>query len=133
MTINSYRDLDAWKLGMDLAHAVHSTTMGFPKSELYGLTRQLRRAAVSVPSNIAEGHASSSTREFLRHLSIARGSLAETETQLLLSERFGYIDDPDLTRLLRHCDSISRTLRGLQNALEARLAPRPTPHAPRPS
>ena len=90
--VKSYRDLDVWRLGMDLAEAVYQCTSSFPKHELFGLTAQMRRAAVSIPSNIAEGRARSSTKELLHFLAIARGSLAELETQFELALRLGYAD-----------------------------------------
>jgi len=88
--VRSYRDLDVWELGMKLVREVYILTDTFPDREKYGLASQLRRAAPSVPSNIAEGHAKDSTKEYLRHLSIALGSLAEVETQLLLAESLDY-------------------------------------------
>lgn len=86
----SYRELDVWKLGMASAKAVYALTALFPSSESFGLTSQMRRAAVSIPSNIAEGKARSTTSEFRRFLQVARGSLAEFETQLELSVELGY-------------------------------------------
>ncbi len=91
MKINDYRDLIVWRKAMDLAAEVHLLSKAFPRDELYGLTSQVRRAAVSVPSNIAEGQARQSTAEFLNFLSIAQGSLAEVDTQLLLAQRFHYL------------------------------------------
>jgi four helix bundle protein len=88
--VKSFRDLDAWRLGLELAEKIYECTGSFPKSELFGLTSQMRRAAVSVPSNIAEGRTRSSTKEFLQFISIARGSLAELVTQLELAKRLGY-------------------------------------------
>lgn len=86
----SYRELDVWKLGMASAKAVYALTASFPSNESFGLTSQMRRAAVSIPSNIAEGKARSTTTEFRRFLQVARGSLAELETQLELSVELGY-------------------------------------------
>jgi four helix bundle protein len=91
MKINSYKDLIVWQKAMDLAAEVHLLSKAFPKEELYGLASQVRRAAVSVPSNIAEGQARQSTAEFLNFLSIAQGSLAEVETQIMLAQRFHYV------------------------------------------
>src|SRR5258708_4498013 len=90
MTIRNYQDL-VWKKGRALVKQVYQLTQHFPKEELYGLTSQLRRAIISVPSNIAEGHSRSGTKDFIQFISIAIGSLAETETQLLLSEDLNYI------------------------------------------
>ncbi len=89
--IQSYRDLKVWQRSMALAKELYRLTQAFPREELYGLTCQVRRAAVSVPSNIAEGHARKSTREYLNHISIALGSLAEMETQIVLAAELGYL------------------------------------------
>jgi len=88
---DSYRDLVAWRKAMDLVTDVYGVTQSFPRNELYGLTNQLRRAAVSVPSNIAEGQARFSRKEFHHFLSHARGSLVEIETQLTIAENLGYL------------------------------------------
>jgi four helix bundle protein len=89
--VNSYKDLIVWQKAMALTEMIYALTQSFPKEEVYGLKSQVRRAAVSVPSNIAEGNARNSQAEYIQFLSIARGSLAEVETQLILAERFGYI------------------------------------------
>ena len=94
--IKSNRDLIVWQKAMDLVLAVYRVTDRFPEHERFGLTGHTRKSAISVPSNIAEGHARDSTREFLHHLSIAQGSLAETETQLLVALRLEYVGKPDL-------------------------------------
>lgn len=85
MKLNSFRDLRVWQLSMELVEIIYRLTQNFPKYEIYGLTSQIQRAAVSVPSNIAEGHTREHTKEFLHHLSIAQASLAELETQLEIS------------------------------------------------
>ena len=103
---------------MDLAEAVYRVSEGFPKQEAFGLTSQLRRAAVSIPSNIAEGKERDSSREFLRFLSIAMGSLAELETQLLLSSRLGYVADADNQALIPLLDEMGKMLRGFEKSLE---------------
>jgi four helix bundle protein len=123
--IQSYRELKVWQAAMDLAESVYSVLASFPKSEAYGISQQIQRAVVSVPSNIAERHARDSTKDFLRFLSIAMGSLAELETQLLLSFRLQYLDNEQLSYLLRNADELGRMLRGLQQALRAKLAPNP--------
>ena len=92
MKIRSHKDLDVWKRSMKLATVVHRLTSFWPNNEQYGLTSQVRRAAVSVPSNIAEGAARASAKDFCRFLDIAQGSLAEVETQLELAERVGIVD-----------------------------------------
>jgi len=94
-TIRSYRDLRVWQQSMDLAETIYQVTKTFPDTERYGLISQLRRAAVSVASNIAEGHARS-LGDYVRHLLISSGSLAEMETQLILSQRLGILSPPTL-------------------------------------
>jgi four helix bundle protein len=96
MSFNSYRDLKVWQLSMDLAEHIYCLTDSFPKHEVYQLSSQMQRAVVSIPSNIAEGHARDFTKEFLRHLSIALGSLAELETQGIIAERRIYIEKEKL-------------------------------------
>jgi four helix bundle protein len=96
-----HKDLDVWKKGMELVERVYSMSRAFPDSERYGLTSQIRRAAVSIPSNIAEGAARKSDKELLQFLSIAIGSLAELETQYLIAIRLGFLEkDKSLTNLI---------------------------------
>lgn len=121
MAVKSYRELEVWQIAMNLAEACYRATKGFPKEEMFGLTSQIRRAAVSVPANIAEGQGRSGTKEFLNHLSIARGSLLELETHLLLSNRVGLIAKDQLESLLEMADKVSRMLSGLRRALEQKL------------
>ncbi|MDP3872798.1 MAG: four helix bundle protein [Methyloversatilis sp.] len=123
--VRSYRDLLVWQRAMDLALAVYALSRSFLEGERFALVSQLRRAAVSVPSNIAEGHARSSTRDFLRFLSIAAGSLAEIETQLLLSHRLDYVDAQRMNVTLKDADELGRKIRGLQASLSSRLADSP--------
>jgi four helix bundle protein len=87
----NYKDLLAWQKAMDLVELVYTATRHWPKEELYGLTSQVRRAAVSVPSNIAEGQGRTSVKEYQHHLSIAHGSLREVETQMMLAQRLDYL------------------------------------------
>jgi len=91
----AHHNLEAWQQALTLVRTIYSATASFPKSELYSLTSQMRRAAVSIPSNIAEGSARNTTPEFLRFLYIARGSLAELETQLLIARDLGYLKDAE--------------------------------------
>jgi four helix bundle protein len=119
----SYRELKVWRLGMEVARKVYVLTGSFPKSEVYGLSSQLQRAAVSVPANIAEGRAKDTTKEFLRHVSIAHGSLAELETHLLLAQSLHYCDKGPVTELLRKCAEEGRMLNGLRKTLKAKLSP----------
>lgn len=127
MKINSYKDLIVWQKAMDLVELVYQVTSSFPKEERYGLTNQLRRAAVSIPSNIAEGHARSSTAEFQRFLSIARGSLAEVETQLLIARRLGYLSEEQPSPIL----SLQVEINKMTNRLMAKLTPSPSVLAPK--
>ncbi len=99
--MGSYRELDVWQKAMDLVVACYEASGDFPNYEIYGLTSQLRRAAVSVPANIAEGRGRQHTAEFIQHLSIATGSLAELETHIEIAQRLGYIDSAILENLLR--------------------------------
>jgi four helix bundle protein len=92
VSIRDFTELLVWQRAMDLVELVYCVTRGFPKEELYGLTNQFRRAATSVPCNIAEGHGRQTTKEYLQFLSYARGSLKEVETQVYISQRLGYID-----------------------------------------
>jgi four helix bundle protein len=124
MEIKSFRDLRVWQAGMDLTVQVYALTRGFPPDERYGLTSQIRRAAISLPSNIAEGYARESTGEYLYHISVAQGSLAELETQLDLSARLGYLKPGDLMTWLAATSSLRRQLFALRNALEKRTQPK---------
>src|SRR5262245_61717934 len=121
MEIESFRDLRVWQLGMDLAERIHEVTSGFPRHELYGLANQLRRAAVSVPSNIAEGHTRESSREYLQAVSVARGSLAEVNTQCELAHRFGYLTSDQLRQIQLLAVPLGKQLSSLRNALERRV------------
>jgi four helix bundle protein len=119
--METYRDLKVWQLGMEMTKEVYVLTRGFPEWERYGLSSQLRRAAASIPANVAEGRARDSTKEFLRHLSIAQGSLAEVETYLILSESLGYCTHQRIGDLLNMCAQEGRMLNGLQRSLKAKL------------
>ncbi|MBI1762304.1 MAG: four helix bundle protein [Acidobacteria bacterium] len=121
MSVASYKDLKVWQMGMALAADVYQVTRDFPKAETFGLCSQLQRAAVSIPSNIAEGHARDSTKEFLHHLSFALGSLAEVETQILLAQQFGYLTAESQTLITAKADELGKMLRGLQKPLRAKL------------
>lgn len=112
-----YRRLVAWQKGMDLVEAVYQSTKSWPRDEQYGLTSQVRRAAVSVPSNIAEGHARSGSREFAHHVSIAYGSLSELETQILIAQRLGYSDTMTSEWLMTQASETRRVTLGLLRSL----------------
>jgi four helix bundle protein len=114
----SYRDLDIWKLSIDFLKEVYRVTGKFPASEIYGLTNQLRRAAVSIPSNIAEGQGRNSSKEFRQFLSIALGSVAEVETQLIIAKEINYLTEGELTPLSNSLDVMRKMLRALAASLK---------------
>ncbi len=118
--IQSYRDLVVWKKSMTLVLEVYRCTQGFPRIETYGLTSQLRRAAVSVPSNIAEGQARLSTGEFRQFLGNARGSLMEVETQIQIARDLGYLEKSVSENLLNAAAEVGRILNGLLASLPSR-------------
>ena len=117
-TVRNYRELIVWQKAMDLVELVYQATKQFPKEELYGLTSQVRRSAVSIPSNIAEGQARKSTAEFLNFLSIANGSRAEMETQILLAQRLKYVTNETAQLILNLSEEVNRLLNGLMNSLK---------------
>jgi four helix bundle protein len=116
----SYRELVAWRKAMNFVVAIYGATQTFPFEERYGLTNQLRRAAVSVPSNIAEGQARFSQKEFHHFLSIARGSMAEIETQLFLAKDLQYLSASKSAMLLATADELGRILNGLIASIKSR-------------
>jgi four helix bundle protein len=115
-TIFTYRDLEAWKQGMDLVEQCYRLTASFPKGEQYGLTSQLRRAAISVPSNLAEGHCRRSTKAYANHVSIALGSHAELETCIEVASRLGFISPTEKKNTIIASDSVGRLLNGLHRS-----------------
>jgi four helix bundle protein len=119
-SVKSYRDLEVWQKGVVLTKNIYQATGGFPAEEKFGLVSQMRRAAVSIPSNIAEGHARSSTAEFQRYIMIAMGSVAELETQIIISVDLGFLSATVRSNLLEQLDDIGRMLRGLHQALSRR-------------
>ena len=122
MKVRRYHDLLAWQKAMDLVEDVYKLTRTFPKEEQYGLSSQIRKAAVSVPSNIAEGHCRNGRREFVHHLSIALGSLGEVETQMIIARRLGYADTAESERLLTLAEETGRILVALMHSLERHAA-----------
>ena len=118
--LRTYRDLRAWKAAMDLAELAYRVTGEFPANEKYGLASQIKSAAVSVPSNIAEGWGRDSSGDFDRFLGIASGSLRELETQLLLTLRFGYGDSSLIMKALDACDSLGGQLYLLKKSVQKR-------------
>ena len=115
-----YRNLIAWQKAMDLADRVYDETEGWPSREMYGLTNQARRAAVSVPANIAEGQGRESLGDFARFLAIAYGSLCELETHLYLAERRSFLDPSALDGLIALTNEVARLVRGLLKTIRAR-------------
>jgi four helix bundle protein len=113
----SYRDLIAWQRAVDLVEVVYRVTQGWPKEKQYGLTNQVRRAAVSVPANIAEGQGRTG-KAFGQHLSIAYGSLCEVETHMIVARRLGFIDAEVVDQTLTQTTAVARPLRGLMRSLE---------------
>jgi four helix bundle protein len=114
-TVVTHKDLEVWKKSMDLAAHVYSLTARFPREELYGLTSQIRRSVVSIPSNIAEGAARHSRKEFIQFLHIASGSVADLETQLLLAIRMEFISGD---RVIAHIEEVRKLLLGLLRSLK---------------
>jgi four helix bundle protein len=116
--LKSYKDLLVWKKAYDLCLEIYRVTKGFPADERYGLTSQLRRAAVSVPSNIAEGYGRRTTPDYIRALYIAYGSICEVETQMLLARDLYYVKAADMKNLEEHIGEVERMLKALIRALE---------------
>ena len=116
-SVQSYRDLIVWQKSIALARMIYEFSRKLPREELYGLTSQMRRAAVSIPANIAEGQARQSTGEFRQFLGISRGSLAELETLLVLSKELAYATNESVEPLLSACEEISKMLRALLHSL----------------
>jgi len=130
----SYRELFAWQKSMAVVKIVYAQSQSWPREELVGLTSQIRRAAVSVPANIAEGQGRTGKREFAHHLSIAKGSLHELETLILIASDLRYLDHTVRDALLAQTDEVGRLIGGLLRSLRASNAPvlshdsRPTTH-----
>lgn len=120
-SIKGFHDLKVWQRSRVLVKSIYEVTLVFPKEELYGLTSQIRRCAVSIPSNIAEGSSKRSTREFIRFLNMAYGSLAELETQLLLACDLEYVSLGLLKSVFVEIDEIGRMINGLISKLNAKL------------
>jgi four helix bundle protein len=123
MGVRSDSELIAWQPAVDRVEVVYRATRDCPREEVYGITNQLRRAAVSIPSNIAEGQGRRSTRDFLRFLFRARGPLRELETQTLIAERLGYLSTNDREATTNRADEVGRLLNGHPRSLERRDEP----------
>jgi four helix bundle protein len=122
MAVKHYRELIVWQKAMDLVELVYRATRYFPKEEMFGLTMQIRKAAVSIPSNIAEGQGRNTTREFMHFLSVARGSLQEMETQILLGERMTYLTAEQSGQVIGLSSEVGRLMTGLLNSLSEKCS-----------
>ena len=120
MAVRNYRDLKVWQRGVDLVVQCYQITELFPRGELYGLVSQIRRAAVSIPANIAEGNGRDHLGDYLRHFSFASGSLKELETQLWIANRLEFVDEPRLDEVLVGTAEVGRMLSGLKRSLQQR-------------
>lgn len=116
--VKDFTDLVIWQKGIGIAKRIYSITESFPKSEQFGLTNQLRRASISIPSNIAEGHIRDSDREFARFLNISLGSLAELETQLTIANQLGYLIKKDTENLIQLIRTEMKQIRALKKSLK---------------
>jgi four helix bundle protein len=117
--MKTHRDLKVWNNSIDLVTKIYKNTNDFPKEELFGITSQIRRAAVSIPSNIAEGAARTSRKEFSKFLSIALGSASEMETQLIISRNLNYLTDKDSEYLINELTTIQKMILGLMKNLKS--------------
>ncbi|MBI4572074.1 MAG: four helix bundle protein [candidate division NC10 bacterium] len=122
MAEKPHKKLEAWRKAVDLVVAIYDTTRRFPSDERFGLAGQMQRAAISVPSNIAEGAARGSNRGFVNALHIARGSLSELDTQLIIAQRLGYIGEEELARLALSLSEVDRLLNGLIASVRRKAA-----------
>jgi four helix bundle protein len=120
MAAKNYSDLIAWQKAMALVELIYKASAQFPKEEVYGLTNQLRRAAVSVPSNIAEGQGRGSVNDFRRFLAISHGSLRELETQILIAKRLCFLTSAQADRVMNLAGEVGRLINGLTNSLEGK-------------
>jgi four helix bundle protein len=132
MEIKSFRDLIVWQKAMNFVVEVYRATASFPTDERFGLTAQLRRCCVSIPSNIAEGHGREGTRDFLHFLAIGYGSLNEAQTQIMIAERLTFLTPENAAHLLDLAAEVAKLTNGLCKSLKAKLAPNPQPLTPNP-
>ena len=117
MKVRRCEELIVWQRAMELVERVYEVSRAFPRDEIYALTSQVRKAAVSIPSNIAEGQGRQTTADFLRHLSIAYGSLLEVETQVMLAQRLNYLEESQCERVFSLSNEVGRLLNGLMKSL----------------
>ena len=116
-----YRNLNVWKTAMNLVESCYRATAGFPREEMYGLTSQIRRAASSIPANVAEGHCRRTTKAYANHVSIALGSHGELETCLEIAARLEFLSNARKNEILVDCDAVGRMLNGLYGSLERKM------------
>jgi four helix bundle protein len=118
MTIKSYKDLKVWQVAIDMVVDIYKLTGKFPRNESFGLASQIQRAMVSIPSNIAEGHARGTSREFHHYLSITLGSTAELETQLIIAAKLDYLELTTADEMLERVDKLGKMIRALQKSVK---------------
>lgn len=116
--IKSFKELKIWQKGMEIVKDIYKLTANFPKEEVYGLTSQMRRSAVSIPSNIAEGFKRFHSKEYMQFLHIALGSAAELETQIIISKELGFINESELQSVSEKIDHSSKMISALLNKLK---------------
>ena len=121
MRTSDYKELQVWQKAMDLVVEIYKISKLLPKEETYGISDQIRRSAVSIPSNIAEGQSRNSTKEFIQFLSIARGSLAELETQLLICIKVNMLSEDNITEAQNITTEVGKMIKGLMNKLNSQL------------
>ena len=121
MKTSDYKELQVWQKAMDLVVEIYKISKLLPKEEVYGISDQLRRAAVSIPSNIAEGQSRNSAKEFIQFLSIARGSLAELETQLLICTKVNMLSEDNIAEAQNITTEVGKMIKGLMNKLNSQL------------
>jgi four helix bundle protein len=124
MTVKNFKDLIVWQKAMDFTVEIYCETKCFPKEEIYGLCAQLRNSSSSIAANISEGQGRKTTRDFLRFISIAYGSLCESQTHIILSERLRYLSENVSNRLLKHAEEIARLLNALKDSLKRKRNPK---------
>jgi four helix bundle protein len=127
----AYRKLETWQVAMEFVERCYKATRTFPREELYGLTSQMRRAAVSIPSNVAEGYCRRKMKAYANHVSIALGSHAEVETHVEIAFRLGFVSEPTRDALDRDLASVGRLLSALHRSLEEQIRREDVNHAPR--
>lgn len=119
MSIKTHKDLDAWKISVELVTEIYQLTGNYPKDEIFGLTNQMRRASISIPSNIAEGAARNSKKEFIQFLYIALGSQQELDTQLLISRNLNFITEDSYNQITDKVQTVGKLLNGLIKYLKS--------------